>query len=402
VTTAPPQLIPFRWPVEWQDPAASAFLKGTPLNCLAGAEPPPVPVGEIPFVKLEQDSPPPGITLREGVWPRVLPAKEEDAALAGVTGGPWVDSNAGGIRLAQTTAPGRQVWLTYVPPGPREIVPPEEYVRPIAEAAAYGARWVIALDTQLAQGMSRKNDRALGAWRQMMSALEFFERRRDWLEWQPVAALGVVSSFEGGAQLLAEEFLNLAPRRHLAYRVVLASDVAKDSFGQQKAIIYLEAASPQGDARAALLRFAETGGTVFAPRGLVQTQPAATSQEHAIHQHGRGRVITPLDKWEDPFALVRQVQLLMSIREDVVQVWNGGDMNSHYLSSPDGRRGVVHLIPYASGLTLPVTIGPRQPCRSARVTTLSGTKAVTPSPGALGVEIPVGEFAGFAAVELEA
>jgi hypothetical protein len=402
VTAAPPRLIPFRWPAEWRDPAASAFLKGTPINCLTGSDPPPVATGEIPFIKLNQDSPPPGISLRDGVWPRVLPAKEEDAALAGVTGGPWVDSNAGGIRLAQTTGPGRQVWLTYSPPGPREIVPPEDYVRPIAEAEAYGARWVIALDPHFAQGMTMRHERALGAWRQMVNTLALFESRRDWREWQPVAALGVVSSFEGGAQLLAEEFLNLAPRRHLAYRVVLSSDVTKHSFGQQKAILFLESAPPQGDARATLLRFAENGGTVFAPRGLVQTQPAATRQEHAIHQHGRGRVIMPLDKWEDPFALVRQVQLLLSVREDVVHVWNGGDMNSHYLASPDGRRGVVHLIPYASGLTLPVTIGPRRPCRSARVTTRSGTKAVRPIPGALGVEIPVGEFSCFAAVELDA
>ena len=402
MTAAPQQLMPFRWPAEWRDPAALAFLKGTPINCLAGSEPPPVAVGEIPFIKLDENNPPEGITLQDGVWPRVLPAKEEDAALAGVTGGPWVDSNAGRIRLAQAKVPGRQVWLTYVPPGPKEIVPPEEYVRPIAEAEAYGARWVLTLDAQFAAGVNRKNDRALSAWRQMMSALELYERRREWRDWPPVAALGVVSSFEGGAQLLAEEFLSLAPRRHLAYRIVLASDVAKHSFEQQKAIIYLEAAPPDGEARAALLRFAENGGTVFAPRGTLQTQPAATSQEHAIHQLGRGRVITPLDIWEDPFALVRQVQLLLSMREDVVQVWNGGDMNSHYLSSPDGRRGVVHLLPYASGLTLPITIGPRQPCRTARVTTLAGTRAVNPVAGALGVEIPVGEFSGFAAVELEA
>jgi hypothetical protein len=63
---------------------------------------------------------------------------------------------------------------------------------------------------------------------------------------------------------------------------------------------------------------------------------------------------------------------------------------------------VVHLIPYASGLTLPITIGPRQPCRSARVTTPAGTRAVKPVAGALGVEIPVGEFSAFAAVEFEA
>jgi hypothetical protein len=216
-----------------------------------------------------------------------------------------------------------------------------------------------------------------------------------------VATLAVVSSFEGEVQLLAEEFLNLAPRRHLAYRVVLASDLAATSFEQHRAIIYLESAAPQGDARAALLRFAESGGTVFAPRGTVQGQPLERAQAHSVYATGRGRVIVPVEKWEDPFALARQVHLLLSMREDVVQVWNGGDMNSHYLSGPDGRHAVVHLIPYASGPTQPVTIGVRKAYSAARVTTAAATAPVKAVPGGLGIEIPVGEFSAFACIELD-
>jgi hypothetical protein len=312
-----------------------------------------------------------------------------------------VDSNAGAIRLAQTKEPARQAWLTYSPPGAREVIPFEEYVRPIAEAGAYGARWVISLDGTFARAINAKSERALGVWRQMMRVLHLFESRREWRAWQPVAALAVVSSFQGGAGLVAEEFLNLAPRRHLAHRIVLASDAAATSFAPQKAILYLEAAPPEGDARSALLRFAENGGSVFAPRGIIQAKPVETRQEHAIHAHGRGRVITPLDKWEDPFALARQVHLLLSIREDVVQVWNGGDLNSHYLSSPDGRRAVVHLVPYASGHTQPVTIGLRKPYGSARMTTAASTTTVKPTAGGLGIEIPVGEFSSYAAIELD-
>ena len=398
---AAPSLVPFRWPAEWRDQSMAALLKGTPINCLAGSVPPAIPIGGLPFITLDPDNPPQGITLREGVWPRVLPAKEEDTALAGATGGPWVDSNAGVIRLAQAKDPGRQVWLTYSPPGPKEIVPVEDYVRPIAEAGAYGARWVIALDPQFAQAVAGKNDRAIGVWRQMIEVLRLFESRREWRAWQPVAALAVVSSFQGDDRLLAEEFLSLAPRRHLAYRIVLASDLATTSFEKEKAILYLDGAPPRGDARDLLLRFAENGGSAFAPRGIIQARPVETRQAHAIHPLGRGRVITPLDRWEDPFALARQVQLLLSIREDVVQVWNGGDMNSHYLSSPDGRRAVVHLIPYASGPTQPVTIGVRKRYRSARVTTPASTARVRTMPGQLGIEIPVGEFSCFAAVELD-
>jgi hypothetical protein len=62
---------------------------------------------------------------------------------------------------------------------------------------------------------------------------------------------------------------------------------------------------------------------------------------------------------------------------------------------------VVHLIQYASGRTQPVTIGLGKPYRSARVRTLESETVVKPVKGELGVEIPVGEFSSYAAVELE-
>ena len=384
-------LIPFRWPAEWKDPALLALVKGTPINCLAGSAPPPFPVGDLPFVKLETAKPPEGVTLVDGAWPRVLPAKEDDTVAAGVTGGPWVDSNAGIVRLSQAKAPATQVWLTYVPPGDKEVIPFEEYVRPVAEASVYGARWVIALDPPLAKALAAKNERALGVWRQMMGVLKQFEAKAEWRTWQPVTSLAVVSSFEGELQLVAEEFLFLAPRRHLAYRIVLTSDLARTSFEKQNAIIYLDATVPDETVRTTLTRFAENGGTVLAPRGILKATTVETKQEHVIQSLGRGRVIIPVDKWEDPFSLVRQVQLLLSVRESAVHVWNGGDMNSHYLASPDGRRAVVHLIPYAVGNTPPVTIGVRERVRAARVlsSTSALAKPVTVTTGGLGVEIPV-------------
>ena len=241
----------------------------------------------------------------------------------------------------------------------------------------------------------------------MMGVLKLFESRREWRAWQPVAGLAVVSSFQGELDLVAEEFVKLAPRRHLAYRVVLASDFARASFEKQKAIIYLDAAPPEGGhserSRAVCGERRHRAGSARDPgrTGLRPVAPVEIRHEHAIHSLGRGRVITPLDKWEDPFTLVRQVQLLLSIREDSVQVWNGGDMNSHYVATPDGRRAVVHLIPYASGNTQPVTIGVRERYRAARVITSASTTPVTITPGGLGFEIPVGEFSCFAAVELD-
>src|SRR5581483_801426 len=121
-----PELIPFRWPASWRDPARLEILKGTPINCLVGQEAPPFPLGDLAFVKFEPERPPESVTFREGVWPRVLPAKQSEGADAGPTGAPWVDSNCYFVRLAQTLEPGKMPWLIYPPPA-GEVLSPDEY-----------------------------------------------------------------------------------------------------------------------------------------------------------------------------------------------------------------------------------------------------------------------------------
>lgn len=378
------------------------LLKGTPINCLAGEAPPPFPLGGLPFVKLDKDHPPDGVALREGVWPGVVPATRKDTAGGGATGGPWVDSNAWVVRLAQIMDPGKMVWLTYTPPSGNTVVPLDSFVKPITEAEAYGGHWVIALDSFFAGQLGKRDEKALSQWQSMMAALRFAESRRDRRAWQPVAPLAVASTFEGDDKLLSEEFLNLAPRRYLAYRALRAADVPGASFAPQKAVLYLENTPPQGAVRAKLLEFAQAGGLLIAPFGTVDTPPEERRAEHTVRRAGKGRIAMPLDKWEDPFTLVDQVHVLLSHREDPVQVWNGADMDIFYLSSPKEDQAIAHLVPYASGRTLPVTLSFRKTWRRARMVTLKAAATLQPARGQLGTEIAVPEFIDYAVVELEA
>ncbi len=361
------ELVPLRWPPEWKDPSKLDLIKGTPVNCLVGGAPPPFPLGDLKFVKLEKDQSPEGVALREGVWPRVLPAERKDTAEAGPTGAPWIDSNTGVIRLAQTREPGKPVWLSFQPPSGKEILPFSGFVKPIAEPAAYGARWIITLSQAFLKGLDARSEDALASWKRMVAALKFFETHAEWRTWEPVAALAVVSSFEGESEMLATEFLNLAPRRQLAYRVVRTADAANASFAQQKAIVYIDARPPEGEVRTKLLAFAEKGGLLISPRGILKTDPEERRMGYQVHRAGKGRVAVPPDAWYDPYGLVQQVHLLMSHREDVVRIWNGSDVGSYYVANPKGDRGVVHLVQYGSGRTQPVTVGLSKPYRQARV-----------------------------------
>ena len=395
-----PELIPLRWPKGWRDASTLGLIKGTPINCLVGESPPPFPIGDVTFVNLNKGTPPEGVVPCEGVWPRVLPATKKDAAEAGATGGPWVDSNAGVIRLTQTMNPGRIVWVDSSPPGGNEVVPEDAFVRAVAEAEAYGAHWITTLNQSLAEGLAAGAGEAHRLWKRMISAMAFFASRLEWRTWEPVAALAVVSPFEGESKLLSEEFVKLAPRRHLACRVLRAADVAGGSLTRQKAILYLDSGPPAGDVRRRLLEFAQAGGMLIAPPGTASGEPVETRLGYHLYRSAKGLIAVPREAWYDPFSLVDEIQVLLSHREDVVRVWNGGDMNSHFVTAPKGGQGVVHLIPYASGRTQAVTIGLAEPYRRARVLTLDGQRLVQPVRGELGIEIPVGEFTSYAAIEV--
>jgi hypothetical protein len=282
------------------------------------------------------------------------------------------------------------------------VVPLDSFVKPITEAEAFGAHWVIALDAFLAEQVGKREPKAMEQWQRMMAALRFAAARRASRAWEPVAPLAVASTFAGDDKLLSEEFLNLAPRRHLAYRALRAADIAGASFARQKAVLYLENTPPQGAVRAKLLEFAQAGGLLIAPLGTVDSPPEERRMEHSVRRAGKGRIAMPLEKWEDPFTLVDQVHVLVSHREDPVQVWNGSDMDTFYVASPQEDQAETHLIPYAAGPTLPITLGFRKSWRRARVVTLNGEGAVQPVKGQLGMEIAVPEFTDYAVVVLEA
>jgi hypothetical protein len=197
-----------RWPAAWTDASKLDLLKGTPINCLAGDTPPPFPLGDLQFVNL--NNVPAEIAAREGVWPGVRGSRPS--------------SNHGAARLATLLEPGKTIWLAHQPPGD-DAASPESHIKPVVEAEALGAHWVIALNRGFTEALEACASRALAAWKRIVSALQFFEGRREWRDWKPVARLAVVSNFKAEMRALGEQFLDLAPRRRPCLQAILAGGV---------------------------------------------------------------------------------------------------------------------------------------------------------------------------------
>src|SRR5450759_1649933 len=156
---------PIRWPNSWKDPAFVGLLKGTAINCLLVERS--ADLGLV-VAQAQRDglqiadaaSPPAGVVVIEGEWPgvKMSPSGAVDQVSAGPTGNPWVDSNGWKIRLAAELNPEAVVWIDAAPKEPRLFT--ESYLVGIADSAAYGGRWIVSLDTQLAAGIAGQERKA--------------------------------------------------------------------------------------------------------------------------------------------------------------------------------------------------------------------------------------------------
>jgi len=350
---------------------------------------------QLRFVEWNGGAAPEGVALRQGQWPRIRAGGRSGQPEAGPTGIPWVDANGWLIRLARTEEPGKTVWLTYEPP--TDITPaPESYLLAIAEAEVHRGRWVISA----APGKIGSEG--------IVEALEFFDAHSGSIDWQPVASLAILSDFAGPNQFLAREVLNLAARRHLAYRIVDRRRLEAASFAGLRAIAFLDAgppaAGPVDDSlRRRLMDFAEAGGQVIAPAGFLTPVSGETRHGYHVDRRGRGEIVTPERRWTDPYLVVQALHLLLGRRADVLRLYNAGSMTSCYSISVDDRRGVVEVLNYAlRPASHPVTVALRRRWKTARLRMLEAPKpaSLEPVETGYGIEIALPPFRVYARIEL--
>jgi hypothetical protein len=343
----------------------------------------------------------------EGKWPGVKLSDTGalDTAVAGPTGNPWVDSNDWKVRLTTAVHPGIEVWVVATPKEPRLF--PESYLTALAETAAYGGRWIITLDQQLAAGIANRETEPLQTWKKMTAAADFFAARRDWSGYIPQAVMGIISDFSGRNVFFKQEILNLAARINQQYRIILKTRVSDSSLNGLRAVVYADAEPPTPVLRKRIMAFVQAGGMLITgPKwGQFPRKPAVGDQHprYTLHTIGKGRAAVAKANLDDPYIAANDAAILISYRYQLLRFWNGGAVGSFFTMSPDRQRAVVQMIFYASARGGDPSVRIVGRYRLARLLTLD-----EPAPRNLELEIqkdavelhlpPVSQYA---AVELE-
>ncbi len=405
-----------QWPAGWKDPARLEILRDTGLNCLVQESPaspefaaaaarmgldllPATKVEWKPIAEILHGQGQAVTAIANCAWPGVQ--RTEGGAGSGPTGSPWVDSNGWQIRLARSRVPHKSVWVSYDPSDQ------PDYLLAIVDPACFGARWAVQLDKEIQAGLEAGNTRAADTWKRMTQAIGFFERHRAWQSQSPAAKLAVISDFAGPNEVLGSEVLNLAARRHLAYRIIERDEAGAAKLDGLEGVLYIDEQAPDATLLAKLVAFARNGGLLMVPRATAALieglgAPVETQPRSAVSRFGKGRVAQPLNEWDDPYLLAADAHLLLSYRNDPVRLFNAGLLMPYV--TEDGNRRTVQVVNYAGrGSANFVSLGLPASCHAARLWTLEAgdAQALEISREAGRPELHLPSFRTYAAVELE-
>jgi hypothetical protein len=357
----PADWVPARWP--WADTQSLQLLDHSPVNCLLLKSPPPEFVaaakargvvvlsiggdandmaltGEpgLPAIhltarsRMRLDSADPIIGTSQGVWPGIAP-EEADAHTAGPTSSVWIDTNSGFLRAVRAWG-SSTVWIANTPPE-KTVITTARYLQAIADAAVIGARWVIALDSDTASRLARREEAAVGVWKRMGDLLNYFESHPEWRAMREAGQLAIVQDPAKGG-LLSGGILDMIATKHTPVRPVPRERLTPEALAGATMAVNIDGDSLSAEQRDVLRGFARGGGMLLSgPPGW--KDPAAAGGAITLEKAELERLG---DMWRD-------VNGMIGRRNLGVRLFNVASMLSNYVAAPDGKSALVQLVNYA-------------------------------------------------------
>lgn len=349
------QLIPMRWPLQWQAPSALQRLSNTPINCLLIEDPSSLrsvveQAHRNNIRVIHSPSELPGISIVKGAWPgaKLSQSGNRDTASSGPTGLPWVDSNGWKVRLAAAVNPKSTIWVDVAPSDPL----PASYQLCVADTAACGGAWIISLDDHLAAGIERGDSQSINTWKALLESVEFFAVHNDWSStYLGTAVVGVLSSFSGDNEAFSGEVVNLLARTTEQYRIIPDNGFSATSLTGLRAVLCPDTAPPGASLRKPLLDFVQAGGLLIA-RSAWNDLPGTPADwdypRYAGRVLGSGRIAVSKSPDDlDPYLIANDTVALVSHRFDLLRFWDAGSVNAYLSEAPDRKRAIVQMVFYA-------------------------------------------------------
>jgi hypothetical protein len=281
---------------------------------------------------------------------------------------PWIESNIWLVRSFSLGSP-RAVWINSQLQSPT----PLDCARAIADGASAGGHWIVSLDDGLRSKLRAHDASALELWHRLSTYLKFAE---DHSTWHALASYGNVAFVLDAASKQpdgVDEYLKLAARRQVPYKLVSRAQLNADTLAKFRAIVATELDPPSSAERKLLQDFAENGGLVLAHPswgGAPTTQPSAEIPT------GKGSVIVYKDP--DPDAVARDLKEVLSDDDLGVVPFNVPSAITFVSGGASGEPLVIQVLNYFDHPVEAITLRVAGKFHSARLETPEGTPVDLP------------------------
>lgn len=269
---------------------------------------------------------------------------------------PWIESN---IWMARSFPPApRPLWISSQLENPSAV----DYAQAVADASAADGRWIISLEDALRAKLLARDASALETWRRILSYVSFAEGHAVWRTLAPYGNVGIVLDQASTPPDVADEYLKLATRRQVPYRLVSRSDLSAAGLTKFRAIVAIALDPPSSTERKLLQEFAENGGIVFAGPswgGAPETAPFAELQT------GKGSVVVYKDP--DPESVAHDLKEMLSDEDLGVVPFNVPSVITLASGGSAGQPLVVQLVNYFDHPVEAITLRVAGKFRSAQM-----------------------------------
>lgn len=330
---------------------------------------------EVPAARLSTFTPPPGVAgifvrgsatrpqlaaLRQrvgaarvaavderGTWPHIRSnwvTKNNDVLqVAGRSAQPWIESNAGVIRIAQSSSKDGPPVLTYewtgmtlsdIDGGPAL----ENYLVAIAEAGSFGADLVLPLHDRFQRRLLLGHPDARREWQDIRRHMEFYADDLP-ARHTPLAGFGLVTS----TPMVWVEVMDLLARHNLSFELIRPDELTAREHSPVKTLVLLD--SPDASQVKALAGLERAGRSVVI--AVDSTADAAASFPQL-----KARVI---EKDGDPNRFALNIRRMLGRDGRVLDIWNGITVLAAPYVGPDGKDALVMLVNFAHQ-ALPVQV----------------------------------------------
>jgi hypothetical protein len=268
----------------------------------------------------------------QGVWPGI--ALEEDGAKkSGPTSSVWIDTNTGFLRAVRAWG-SATLWIANQPP-PKTAVTTTRYLQAIADAGISGARWVVALDDDLAGRLAAREEGAMGSWKRIAGMLTYFEKHPEWRAMPEGGQLALVQDPDKGG-LVSGGILDMIAVKHTPVRPIPRQRLSAAALAGATMAVDVDPSELTVEQKEVLRAFTRGGGTLLTgPPGW--KDPTAVEGTITLEKAELERLN---DIWHDVNAMIGR-------RNMGVRLFNVSSMLSNFLAAPGGKTAVVHLVNYS-------------------------------------------------------